>query len=1009
MSNKEDNSIYYDYFTITKEYQQKYGKNTVLLMQVGSFFEIYGLKSPVTHDITDDSPLEEISYRCQLNTSEKKATYNDLQILMAGFPDYKLEKYIQKITENLFTAVVYTQEKNGKIVTRSLHSVNSPGTYVSYETDSSPQITNNIMCIWLDTYKPISKSVREHIIYGVSVANIFTGKTSMFEFKTPFLMNPTTFDELERTVSVASPSEVIIVSPFDTSTVNTIIQYSGIKTSIIHRVDSSDTTTNEKVKNCTKQTYIQHILSTFYGEETYQICSEFNTHAIATQSFCYLLNFIQEHNSNLVRQVGLPVFTNTSDRMVLANHTLKQLNMIDDDLGKKCGQLSSVLSLLNKCCTPLGKRRFQYQLLNPTFNEQWLRDEYNIIETFMQEKNICMLAPFRKILGQIRDIEKICRQIVIAKVYPSSIFHLFKSIENIQQLNMCLYESPEIYKYLCSEFDKQDVRYIENICSQCTDYIHRYLVITDCKNIHSVYTFETNIIKPGVSSHLDELIQRQRENMELFQGIREHLNQLIRNRTNDKDNSTVYVKEHETEKSGSSLQITKTRGKLLKTILTEYASSQHPYITVMDRSIHTNDIKLTNASSNYDEIEFPLLTRICNELLTSKDKINAEISKVFSSFVENFEKEWLSRLEHLAIYVSKLDVLQSKVYIAKEYNYCKPAIDSGAQKAYVDARDLRHVLIEHIQQNELYVPNDVVIGNETYGILLYGTNAVGKTSMIRALGIAVILAQAGMYVPCSKFTYKPYTAIFSRILGNDNIFKGLSTFAVEMSELRIILKMADENSLILGDEVCSGTENESALSIFVSALMHLHDNKSSFVFSTHFHEIVNYSEVNDMENIRLMHLSVHYDREHDCIVYDRKLKDGSGPRTYGLEVAAALHLPQEFLDRTHVLRNKYFPNTKGDLERGSSPYNAKKVKGKCEMCKKEIGEEVHHLQYQKDANEDGFIGHFHKNHPANLLTVCEKCHTKIHKEDKPTTDTDTDAPKKKVVKKKTTKGYIIEG
>ena len=380
---------------------------------------------------------------------------------------------------------------------------------------------------------------------------------------------------------------------------------------------------------------------------------------------------------------------------------------------------------------------------------------------------------------------------------------------------------------------------------------------------------------------------------------------------------------------------------------------------------------------------------------------------MFSSFVENFEKEWLSRLENLATYVSKLDVLQSKVYIAKEYNYCKPAIDSGAQKAYVDARDLRHVLIEHIQQNELYVPNDVVIGNETYGILLYGTNAVGKTSMIRALGIAVILAQAGMYVPCSKFTYKPYTAIFSRILGNDNIFKGLSTFAVEMSELRIILKMADENSLILGDEVCSGTENESALSIFVSALMHLHDNKSSFVFSTHFHEIVNYSEVNDMENIRLMHLSVHYDREHDCIVYDRKLKDGSGPRTYGLEVAAALHLPQEFLDRTHVLRNKYFPNTKGDLERGSSPYNAKKVKGKCEMCKKEIGEEVHHLQYQKYANEDGFIGHFHKNHPANLLTVCEKCHNKIHKEDAPATN--TDAPKKKVVKKKTTKGYIIEG
>ena len=85
---------------------------------------------------------------------------------------------------------------------------------------------------------------------------------------------------------------------------------------------------------------------------------------------------------------------------------------------------------------------------------------------------------------------------------------------------------------------------------------------------------------------------------------------------------------------------------------------------------------------------------------------------------------------------------------------------------------LRHCLIEHIQQNELYVTNDVCIGNiknetdsvNTDGMLLYGTNAVGKTSLIRALGISVIMAQSGMYVPCSSFKYKPYTAIFSRIL-----------------------------------------------------------------------------------------------------------------------------------------------------------------------------------------------------------------------------------------------------
>ena len=121
-----------------------------------------------------------------------------------------------------------------------------------------------------------------------------------------------------------------------------------------------------------------------------------------------------------------------------------------------------------------------------------------------------------------------------------------------------------------------------------------------------------------------------------------------------------------------------------------------------------------------------------------------------------------------------------------------------ADKSFVNAKKLRHCLIEHLQSNELYVTNDVKLGDgEVDGILLYGTNAVGKTSLIRALGISLIMAQSGLYVPCSEYTYKPYNYIFSRILGNDNIFKGLSSFAVEMSELRTILRLADKNSLIL--------------------------------------------------------------------------------------------------------------------------------------------------------------------------------------------------------------------
>jgi DNA mismatch repair protein MutS len=276
---------------------------------------------------------------------------------------------------------------------------------------------------------------------------------------------------------------------------------------------------------------------------------------------------------------------------------------------------------------------------------------------------------------------------------------------------------------------------------------------------------------------------------------------------------------------------------------------------------------------------------------------------------------------------------------------------------------------------------------------------VGKTSLIRALGIAVIMAQAGMYVPCSAFVYKPYRSIFTRILGNDNLFKNLSMFAVEMSELRVILNAADKNSLVLGDELCSGTETESALSIFASGLTELHEKRATFLFATHFHEILKFDEIRSLGRIAVKHMAVHYDRELDALVYDRLLQDGPGNRLYGLEVAKSLHLPDEFIERAYSIRNKYFPDMRGDLSAPTTRYNAEKIRGICEMCKSEIALEVHHLQEQKLADETGRIGSIHKNHPANLMGLCSKCHDAQHATDVQS-NSDAVVIKKKVVLKK---------
>ena len=1029
----EQPSLITDYIQLSSKYVSEYGSKTILLMQVGAFFEMYGLKKA-------DGLLNDVCQLCQLNTSDKKICVGKDVVVMAGFRDYTLDKYIAKITDGGYTAVVYVQEKNGKTITRVLDAIYSPGTYISCDTT---QITNNIMCIWIQgaaaplrppayvnggANQGAAASVKGSIIpmqtpcpllpvhvsggrtgggsprmvCGVSVVNIFTGKSHIFEYECPYYLNPTTFDELERCISVFSPSEVIIISSLDPSTVNTIIQYAGIQCSVIHRVDSE----SEKAANCSKQTYSRHILTKLFGEEAYSVCSEFNDYAIATQSFCYLSDFIQEHNPGLVNKITIPSFNNSSTRMVLANHTLSQLNIIG---GNMC-----VSSFMDKCRTPMGKRLFHEQITTPTFNEAWLNCEYEAIEMFLANPHFIDL--FRSQLTAVKDIEKMLRQLVLRKLNPMSVWHLYNSICIIQQIDVCLYENPEIRNYLAGaaaasfadvaptvlprtppanqDFDKtiteDSIAFGGRAGGEAPAlFLETNLNIDLCKNVQSLHTFEQNIIRPGISPDLDVMVEQQKNNIEILNGIQAYFSKLLEK---DKGDTTEYVKKHETEKSCVSLQLTKKRATMCKTII---ESTDNSIINIHGATFRLSDVKFVNVAANMDEIQIPVLTTVTKDIYRLNDEIDIQIAIAYNQILSELENNWYEKIEMLCKYVARADVIQSKAHIARTYNYCKPAIRSDVEKSFVEAEGLRHCLIEHIQTNELYVTNDLHVGSKSQdGILLYGTNAVGKTSLIRALGVSVILAQCGMYVPCSRFVYKPYTAIYSRILGNDNLFKGLSTFAVEMSELRIILKMADENSLVLGDEVCSGTETESALSIFVTALMQLYSKKVSFIFATHFHEIIKFDEIIKLDTMVLAHMTVTFDRENDCLIYDRKLKMGPGNRMYGLEVCKSLYLEEDFLTKAYDIRNKYFPDNKGELSHNTSVYNAKKVRGFCEMCKTELADETHHIAQQKDATKGGFIGSFHKNHPANLMSVCEKCHDQIHTE-----------PDTKILRKKTTKGF----
>lgn len=1013
-----DQSIYAEYFRLTEYFCRKYGPNTIFLLQVGAFFEIYGTKDPT--GIITRSKIEDACLICGgLSIAEKKYAHGNGQVVMAGFRDYNVDRYIQNLVDADMTVVVYTQkelEKGGKM-TREMNGVYSPGTFLPADTDTSSRATNNILCIWLDRYQPITERMtnRARIVCGAAIVNIFTGESAMFEYEADLEMVPATFDALERFASTHAPSETIFIHPFNgDSDARKVLQYAGVQSRVVHFVEQTQPASQE-VERCRQQKYIRHLLSTFFQEDTYDLCDEFRNYVVGTQSYIYLLNFIQERNPNLVRKIALPQFDNCTTSMVLANHTLRQLNIIDD--GAVESSVRSVASFLNKCCSAGGRRKFYNQIVHPTFAEDWLNREYDMIAQLLE--NYEMVDAFRRLIREVADLEKIGRQLVSRRLNPDSVFRLYKSVLSIQQIHVCILESADLCRYFAGSPDESDPHaLISGWIQSLLETVSSNLIVEKCEGCASSTSFDDNIVRPGVSQELDALIARMEENEMLFQEIRKTFNVLMSRIDAPKNGSSSlqeYVRVHETEKSGAFLQLTKKRSMTLKKHLGELSkrgSDAKINLSIGSKTIAilVSDIQMTAAGTTNDSIEFPMLDRIIREKLAIRDTINTTIARAYSRFLDRLETNGLGVIEKLANFVSRIDVLQSKAYVAKMYGYCRPSIDLSTRcdgSSYVEATELRHCLIEHIQKQELYVANNVALSKvsaDPTGMLLYGTNAVGKTSLIRALGIAVIMAQSGMYVPCSAFRYKPYKSIFTRILGNDNLFKNLSMFAVEMSELRVILNSADENSLVLGDELCSGTETESALSIFVSGLTDLHQKGATFLFATHFHEILKFDEIKALKRVAVKHMAVHYDREQDALVYDRVLRDGPGNRLYGLEVAKSLHLPDAFIERAYTIRNRYFPDMRGDLSAPSATkYNSQKIRGVCEMCREEIASEIHHLQEQKQADKaTGRIGTIHKNHPANLMSLCEKCHRTQHSVEKPV------AAKPKIIRKKTTKGFIIE-
>jgi DNA mismatch repair protein MutS len=774
--------------------------------------------------------------------------------------------------------------------------------------------TNNLISIYFDN----------NINIGISIIDISTGVSNVGEI--PAKINDPTYslDELYRIFNIYNPREIILFgNPPETMTYEYIVNYLDIQNKYVH--DKINIFPQEYTKLSFQNDFLRKIYNN-HGLLSPIEYIDMERMQLATISFIMLLQFAYNHNENILQKIQLPDQLYKDQKLVISSNSIKQLN------------LNELSVILNTCETACGKRYFKERILNPLMDSSELNKNYDNIDFMLQNNKFINI---RKYLSNVYDIQRLFRRIQLKTLHPADCLQIITSCENICLIN----ENNHIINNYCKDiikaFDILD-----------TNEISKYHL----DNISS------NFFKVGIFNDIDTLQNELNKYKTFFNDFIIFLN---------KDN---FFKYEYNERDGHYLIITSKRFNEIKNEIYKLVFKWNNEFI-----IHCKDVSHKNVSnsSNCIKIIHPIFNDIGNIISNLQKQLNIKLLDKFNEIINNISIQFSTYFEIISKYVAENDYNASCAFNAFNFKYTRPTIDTSDHDSYAQIKELRHPIVEKIQNNIQYIANDVEIGIDTTGILLYGINSAGKSTLMKSIGIAIIMAQAGMFVPCNSMKFIPYKQIFTRIVSGDDIMKGQSTFTVEVLEIRNILKRADQYTLVIGDELCCGTESISALSIVTTGIVELSKKKSSFIFATHLHDLTKISYVKNINTLKVFHLSVYYDEKSNKLIYNRKLTEGQGNTLYGLEVCKSIGLSKEFIDIANEVRKELLGIESNLLSSKKSNYNSDKFISVCEICNAKC-DEVHHIKEQKLADKNGYIGNFNKNEKFNLLCVCHKCHDDIH-------------------------------
>jgi DNA mismatch repair protein MutS len=323
------------------------------------------------------------------------------------------------------------------------------------------------------------------------------------------------------------------------------------------------------------------------------------------------------------------------------------------------------------------------------------------------------------------------------------------------------------------------------------------------------------------------------------------------------------------------------------------------YIEVTKANLHrlTEGYTRKQTLRNAERFITPELKEYEEKILGAEEKIMALEYELFMDLRQRVAG-FLTQIQANARVIAEIDFLTNLATIAVQNDYVAPEIEEGTA---IEILDGRHPVVEQLLHGEAFVPNDVSLDTRDEQIaLITGPNMAGKSTFLRQVGLIVLMAQLGSFVPARSARIGVVDRVFTRVGASDNLARGESTFLVEMNETANILNNATPKSLILLDEIGRGTSTFDGLSIAWAVTEYLHNmsgRAAKTLFATHYHELCELEELLP----RVRNYNVAISERGNRIVFLRKVMRGGSDRSYGIQVARLAGLPEEVIQRAETV------------------------------------------------------------------------------------------------------------